>query len=58
MEWYWYISGIVTTLFVQSLLLNVGLARGWVKIFNRRPQQQKATLYNWEDHSGPISKVS
>jgi hypothetical protein len=56
--WYWYLSGITTTILIQSLLLNVGLARGWVKILNRRPQSPKAELYNWEDHSGPISRAS
>lgn len=29
--WYWYISGAVTVLFIQSLILNVGLVRGWVR---------------------------
>ena len=56
--WYWYLSGITTTILVQSLLLNVGLTRGWVKILNRRPQSPKIELYNWEDNSGPISRVS
>ena len=56
--WYWYLSGITTTILIQSLLLNVGLARGWVKILNRRPQSPKVKLYNWEDNSEPISRVS
>jgi hypothetical protein len=56
--WYWYLSGITTTILIQSLLLNVGLARGWVKILNRQPQSPKIELYNWEDNSGPISRVS
>lgn len=56
--WYWYISGIVTTLFIESVLLNVGQARGWVKFLNRRPKHTATKLYNWEDHSGPISRAS
>lgn len=58
MTWYWYFSGIFTTLFIQSVLLNIGLTRGWVKILNRRPQLTTKKLYNWEDHSGPISRAS
>lgn len=56
--WYWYISGIVTVLFVQSVLLNVGQALGWVKFLNRKPQKQATKLYNWADDSGPISRAS
>jgi hypothetical protein len=58
MMWYWYLSGVTTTILIQSLLLNLGLANGWVKILNRRPQPPKVELYNWEDNSGPISRVS
>lgn len=36
MEWYWYLSGIITTLFIESILLNVGLAKGWVQYISRR----------------------
>ena len=38
MMWYWYFTGMVTVLFLQSILLNIGLAKGWVRFVGRRPE--------------------
>lgn len=50
MEWYWYIAGIHTTLFALSLLLNVGLATGFIK-YKPRKNVRVVHLYD-QDNSG------
>lgn len=50
MAWYWYLAGVHTTLFVLSLLLNVGLATGFVK-YNRSKPARITRLYD-QDNSG------
>lgn len=57
MTWYWYFTGAFSVLFVQSVLLNIAQAKGWVKLLvpeNKETKEPK--LYNWEDYSGPISR--
>ena len=36
MEWYWYLDGIASILFLQSVLLNVALMKGWVKVYRNK----------------------
>jgi hypothetical protein len=36
MEWYWYITGVFTILFIQSAILNIALMNGWVKIYRNK----------------------
>lgn len=55
--WYWYIDGIITVLFLESILLNIGLVRGWLKFNSRQPRKETAMLYNWEDHTGPTKRA-
>lgn len=53
--WYWYISGAVTVLFVQSLILNVGLVRGWVRFKedSTESHSSKSVTYLYDqDNSG------
>lgn len=61
--WYWYISGVISTLLIVSSLLNLGLMTGFVHYHRRRPERhlravQKPKLYNQEDPSGPIHRAS
>ena len=55
MEWYWYLSGAVTVLFVESVVLNFGLVRGWVK-FHPRKRAPITRLYD-QDNSGSHKKA-
>lgn len=57
MMWYWYFTGMVTVLFVQSILLNIGLARGWVRFIGRGPKKPVVRLYD-QDNSGSYKRVS
>lgn len=53
--WYWYFSGMFTILFAQSILLNIGLARGWVK-FHKRTKPVVRRIYD-QDDSGSYKRV-
>lgn len=57
MEWFWYIDGIVTVLFLESVALNYAQYKGWIKFQSRRPIKRTAELYNWEDHTGPTKRA-
>jgi hypothetical protein len=57
MEWYWYLSGAVTVLFVESVLLNIGLARGWVKFHKKQPVRANITRLYDQDNSGSHKKA-
>jgi hypothetical protein len=54
--WYWYFSGIVTVLFLQSILLNVGLATGFIKW--RKPEYPAPVRIYDQDASGEIRRAS
>lgn len=52
MEWYWYITGAATVLFVQSVLLNIALANGWVKILRDNRKMNLVRIYDQDDSKG------
>lgn len=56
MMWYWYFTGIVTVLFLQSILLNIGLAKGWVRFVGRKPEFTTVRLYD-QDNSGSYKRA-
>jgi hypothetical protein len=61
--WYWYLSGVISTLLLVSSLINIGLITGWIHYQRRRPERhltsvQSPKLYNQDDPSGPISRAS
>ena len=56
--WYWYLTGIITTLCFISAIVNLLIITGALKIQSRRQVREKIHLiYNWADDSGPISRV-
>jgi hypothetical protein len=56
--WYWYITGITTTLTFVSFVINYMLITGFMNVTVRNPQkEQLAVIYNWEDHTSPTSNV-
>lgn len=46
--WYWYFTGIATVLFLQSVILNIGLATGWIK-YQGRNSKTKLYLYDQDN---------
>ncbi len=50
MEWYWYITGAGTVLFVESVLFNVAQYKGWVK-FSKSNEPVVRRIYD-QDNSG------
>lgn len=56
MMWYWYFTGMATVLFLQSILLNIGLAKGWVRFVGRRPEFTAVHLYD-QDNSGSYKRA-
>jgi hypothetical protein len=56
MMWYWYFTGMVTVLFLQSILLNIGLAKGWVRFVGRKPEFTTVRLYD-QDNSGSYKRA-
>ena len=48
MAWYWYLTGVVTTICIQSLIVNMAFAKGWLQVVVRR-RQIKVNVYNWDD---------
>lgn len=46
MEWYWYLTGISTVIFVQSVLLNIGLAKGWIEYHGRKNSKPRVHIYD------------
>lgn len=58
MEWYWYLTGVVTTVCGLSVLVNLGIISQFIKIEIRRPVKTRMkVLYDWSDDSGPISRA-
>jgi len=58
MAWYWYLTGVITTLCLGSLLVNIAMITGALRIESRTQVSEKMhLLYNWADDSGPISRV-
>lgn len=58
MAWYWYLTGVITTLCLGSLLVNIAMITGALRIESRTQVSEKMQLlYNWADDSGPISRV-
>lgn len=56
MEWYWYFTGISTVLFIQSVFLNIGLAKGWVKYYGKTNSKPKLHIYD-QDNSGKYNRA-
>jgi hypothetical protein len=56
MMWYWYFTGMVTVLFLQSILLNIGLVRGWVRFTGKKEYPQPTRLYD-QDNSGSYKRA-
>lgn len=54
--WYWYISGIVTILFLESVLLNYALMNGWIKINRERHQMHIVRAYD-QDNSKELLRA-
>jgi hypothetical protein len=48
MESYWYLTGVVTTICIQSLIANIAFMTGRLQIVVRRGQA-KVNIYNWDD---------
>lgn len=65
--WYWYISGAFTVLFIESIILNIGLMQGWIKFTEKQnkvvprnagwfiSEDDQIHLYN-QDNSGSIKR--
>jgi hypothetical protein len=45
MEWYWYCTGIATGVFVQSLILNIALLKGWITYETERANNTRIRIY-------------
>ncbi len=51
MAWYWYLTGVVTTICIQSLIANILFAKGWLQVVVRRGEI-KVNVYDWDDSKG------
>ena len=51
MEWYWYFTGMATVLFALSVLLNIGLATGYVK-YQRTRSARIVHIYDQDNTGG------
>jgi hypothetical protein len=56
MMWYWYFTGMATVLFLQSILLNIGLVRGWVRFTGKKEYSKPTRLYD-QDNSGSYKRA-
>ena len=56
MMWYWYFTGMGTILFFQSILLNIGLAKGWVRFVGYKPRITTPRLYD-QDNSDSYKRA-
>jgi hypothetical protein len=45
-EWFWYLSGISSVIFLQSILLNIGLTKGWIKYESKTYTKAKLFIYD------------
>lgn len=58
MAWYWYLTGVITTMCLGSLLVNIAMITGVLRVESRHQYSEKMqVLYNWADDSGPISRA-
>jgi hypothetical protein len=58
MEWYWYLTGMVTAFTFLSLVINYMLVTGFMTVTVRRPQKEQLSIvYNWEDHTNPTRRA-
>jgi hypothetical protein len=55
MEWYWYLTGAGTVLFIESVLFNYAQYKGWVK-FHKRTKAPIHRVYD-QDNSGPYKRA-
>jgi hypothetical protein len=56
--WYWYITGITTTLTFVSFIINYMLITGFMNVTVRKPQkEQLSVVYNWEDYIDKDSRL-
>ena len=51
MAWYWYLTGVVTTICIQSLIVNMAFAKGWLQVVVRRGKLN-VNIYDWDDSKG------
>jgi hypothetical protein len=59
MEWYWYITGLITSIVLISVIINLALISGYAKVTLSKPVKEKIHIvYDWQDDSGPISRAS
>lgn len=47
--WYWYFSGMISLLFVQSVILNIALANGTIK-WRKRVTLAPVHLYDQDSY--------
>lgn len=52
--WYWYFSGVVSVLFVQSIILNIAQANGLIQW--RKPTKLAPVYLYDQDKSGEIKR--
>lgn len=55
MVWYWYFTGMATVLFALSVLLNIGLATGYIKYHRRNSPKRIVRIYD-QDNSGEYKR--
>jgi len=56
--WYWYITGITTTLTFVSFAINYMLITGFMNVVVRRPKKEQLSIvYNWEDYVEEDSRL-
>jgi hypothetical protein len=57
--WYWYLTGMITTVCGISAIVNALMISGSMKVTLRNPRKTRIHVaYDWSDDSGPISKAS
>lgn len=56
--WYWYITGITTTLTFVSFAINYMLITGFMNVVVRQPKKEQLSIvYNWEDYVEEDSRL-
>ena len=59
MEWYWYLTGVVTAIGGMSVIVNLLMINGTLKITSVKQRTTRMhMLYDWSNDSGPISRAS
>jgi F0F1-type ATP synthase membrane subunit c/vacuolar-type H+-ATPase subunit K len=57
--WYWYLTGVITSVCGLSAIVNALIISGTMKIAIRNPRKTRLYVaYDWSDDSGELSKVS